>query len=152
MLAQEKAAHYRFKTSGNQSDREDFSNLRARCNLLRKNCRISHINNVEHSISRNPKYFQRHLNKNRSFGGMPNVMHLGDKQVSTNQEIVNLFADNYAAVHETNILHGFKPLNSSTLDVSNVEIALSEVFERVSAINCNKDPGPDGIPPSFFKN
>ena len=63
-----------------------------------------------------------------------------------------MFAEYFSTVYSNNYLniptHEF---STSTVHIPNHHILISDIFTKISNLDINKGPGPDGVPPIFLK-
>ena len=85
--------------------------------------------------------------------GIPDVMKLGNKVATTNQEAADLFADYFASVYRDDELNAASyPTEEVTESIiSSLEIPMHRIHDKLRTLDSNKATGPDGLPPFFFK-
>jgi hypothetical protein len=80
-------------------------------------------------------------------------MHLANVTVDTGTSIANLFADYFRFVYiaSTPVAHSDCERDGPT-DISALAISILDIKLRLAALDVNKGPGDDSIPPIFIKN
>lgn len=111
---------------------------------------------MESRIANNPKSFWIFFNAKRRTNGIPKSMIHGQLSAYDEQEVANLFGRYFSSVYNDDI----EPEVSSdvfnnireVVNIGTMHLEVSEVLEALSDLDSNKGPGPDLLPPSFFRN
>ena len=157
-IFKKKEAHRQYKISGTIDCYEAFSCLRSLCKAQAQQCYEQYIGDVEQSISGNPKYFWNYIRGKNRDQGLPNTMRYVDTISSDVSEIANLFADHFASVYVKGSSPTLRldfdtlPFAHSNISIGNFYVEISSVLDRLSGIDLNKGPGPDGLTAFFLKN
>lgn len=151
-IVQKKGAHRRFQTTGFQSDYLEFSTLRAECRRLTKIAYKEYVYSTELALQSNVRKFWDFVNSKREQAGIPNELEYNGMKGTTGIEIANLFAEYFNTVYSS--AKGDLTKIAISINTNNIavpSISISEIFIKLSALDTNKGPGPDGIPPSLLK-
>ena len=78
-------------------------------------------------------------------------MHFEDIRSATGKDIVNLFAEYFFKIYSDRdyALHDSLPLGN--INLSQFDISISSIYEGLSTLDVNKEPGSNGLPPFFIK-
>lgn len=148
------AAHRKYKASKLHSDYVIFSNFRKQCKQLINKCNSDHIINTQKNLISNPKYFWNYVNMSRNNSDIPVSVHLSGKTFNNHSEAANAFSDWFASVYEKPISFNDSTLSNiiDCVNVSMLDISVSEVFDSLTLLNCASSSGPDSIPPILLHN
>lgn len=151
LIITKQKVHAKFKKNGQHSDYLEFSRLRSLCKKLSKDCYNGYVNQTEHNIIQDPKSFWKFINAKRNTDNIPYEMHYNNEKCDTGPQIANLFAEYYSSIYCDK--HCDIPSQTSTnnISISNINFEISDIYIRLSELDCNKGPGPDGIPPSLLR-
>lgn len=153
LIAEKKVAHKQYKKSNNELDYLKFSQLRHRCNEMSNLCYTNYINNINLSLTSDPKLFWKYLNDKRSSYSLPDKMFYDDEEAFNGKEIVGLFANYFATVYSDN-----QPINQATsvecnhLIITCPSLSIHNIFEKLTKIPNKLTVGPDGIPNVLLKS
>ena len=78
-------------------------------------------------------------------------MHFGDIRSTAGDDIVNLFAEYFSKMYSDRDYAVQDTLASGDANLSKFEISISSIYEKLSTLDINKGPGPDGLPPLLLK-
>ncbi len=137
--------HCKYRQSYSNVDYIRFSEIRKQCKDLSILCYNDYITKTENNISGNAKYFWRFVNECRKSNELPNYMTYNNKKLQTGQDIANGFSDYFSTVYTNETLpsqHFSSPNNRSC----SFSISLEEILSKISSLENNPNPGPDGIP------
>lgn len=151
-IINKKIAHKRYKTTHSQVDYREFSRLRGLCRELTRNCYNAYIVTTEQSIFSNLKQFWSFVNNKRNNNHYPSEFTYENRKSCTGQDIANMFADYFATVYSKNTRNTFSDeISINNLYISNHNILISQIYTKLSSLDINKGPGPDGLPAIFLK-
>ena len=152
-IINKKIAHKRYKSSRSMEDYREFSRLRALCGRLTRECYTGYVHTTEQSLFSNLKKFWSFVNSKRKCNEYPNEFTYENRKSCSGQEIVNMFADYFATVYSTDS-YDASPCEVSTTNIFIPEyrIPISAIYTKLSSLDINKGPGPDGIPPILLKS
>ncbi|XP_046679813.1 uncharacterized protein LOC124367205 [Homalodisca vitripennis] len=151
LIIEKKAAHKRFKTSGNFLNREIFLRLCWRCKYLASDCHRNYISKIEESIPHNIKSFWAHVNNLKCNSSMPLEMGLNGSVAGDSSSICNLFAQHFSSVFSNPAIDipSFDFGWNSTL--SRITLSATDVQRALEDLDHSKGTGPDEIPPAILK-
>ena len=95
--------------------------------------------------------FWKFVNGRKGKSCIPAVMHFGDIRSTTGEDIVNLFAEYFSKMYSDRDYAVQDTLASGDANLSKFEISISSIYEKLSTLDINKGPGPDGLPPLLLK-
>jgi len=98
LIFSKKIAHKIYKQLPNRCNYNTFSNLRAQCKIKNKLEYVNYIQKAQNSVSNNPKYFWKFVNKNRSNTSSPSVMFYDNTNFSGGDVISNCFSQYFSSV------------------------------------------------------
>ena len=145
-----KLAHFNYKNSYRYSDYLLFNQLRTRCKLLSSICWKNYTSKSERAISENVKSFWSFTNSLRGINHLPTHIYHNNSVIDDDSMIANCFANFFESVYVSNVETDFAVDCESVIDISNIDISISEVFERITKLQLNSLAGTDNIPPLFF--
>ncbi|KAL0871522.1 hypothetical protein ABMA27_005236 [Loxostege sticticalis] len=149
-------AWIRWKKFGNQVDYENFSYYRA---LFKQRCKQSfdkYITSVEDNITKNIKHFWTYISNLKAKSEIPHTMHYLKQKSDDPETICNMFSDFFLSVFEpaSPSLQQWQP-PSITSDhdilISSMHFSETQIIGELKKLDTSKGPGPDGLPPLFFK-
>lgn len=156
LIEKKKSAHAAYKRTGSMSCHQKFVSLRSTCKQLSRRDYAVFMKNSEAEISHDSSHFWKHVKDLKSSKGLPGEMQFGDLVSGDSLEISNYFADFFSSNYSDPNLMIPPPVEDSTdfsqLNLCNVTLTLSEVFEALEKIDLKKSPGPDGIPPILINS
>lgn len=153
LVLQKKEAHKKYKNSNDPDDYSTFSRLRAQCKTLSRSCHAGFIREVEGSLCNNIKSFWSFINSKKKDPGLPKVMHLNEISSTNGSDIANLFAANFSSVFSSKSNSEFKASEDiNNINLNNFYISISSIYIKLSALDINSGPGPDGVPPSLLRH
>lgn len=149
-------AWIKWKVYNNISDYEQFSLFRRRFNKECYLCHSNYIKTVEQNVNKNLKHFWGYVDSKRSNSGIPSNIKYKNTSSSDPRDICKLFSNYFQSVYEplTLDIHKWQPpssFNDNSDIINNINIKPSKVYRELRSLDPSKGPGPDGIPPSFFK-
>ena len=145
-----KLAHFNYKNSYRYSDYLLFNQLRTRCKLLSSICWKNYTSKTERAISENVKSFWSFMNSLRGINHLPTHIYHNNSVIDDDSMIANCFANFFESVYVSNVETDFAVDCESVIDISNIDISISEVFECITKLQLNSLAGTDNIPPLFF--
>ncbi|CAH2084309.1 unnamed protein product [Euphydryas editha] len=91
-----------------------------------------------------------------SKSGIPNVMFYNDKVSDDPEGICELFSDFFRSSFEnqqqlSDVDFSDSSINPKSEIISNISLSEDSIIKELKSLNITKGPGPDGIPPFFFK-
>lgn len=151
-IIQKKIAHKKYMNSGSYVDYNNFSMIRANCKILKSQCYQGYIALTESSLRVNIRNFWKFVNIKKKNFDIPSEMYYNDIKGSSGGEIVNLFAEYFSQMYTHETVDIFNNIDSiGDLNLSRCNISISDIYEKLSALDINKGPGPDGLPPYLLK-
>lgn len=110
-----------------------------------------YIEEISHDINKNDnKKFWQYI-KSKSKNSSRAIYSYNNKSIDCPEEIVNSFADNFKNVY-SRIPSTYHVDMDGPQDYQLDELTEDEILNEISSIPVNKPPGPDNIPPMFWKN
>jgi hypothetical protein len=129
-----------------------YKKLRTKYHDLHRHCYSAYLRSIETGIKTDPKSFFSFANHKRKITGFPKSMKLGDKSADGSENCSELFADYFESVYtedDNSRIPEIPSLGDSGLN--SLQFNLSDIEAALNAIDANKGPGEDGIPPQFVK-
>lgn len=154
-----KKAHKKFKRTRSINDYLMFSEIRKRVRSETVKSHNLYIENVESSITRDPKFFWSYANSARKKYSTPTLVFLNDEQGNNIKESSNLFAKHFSSVYVGGCDPPFSPVSdlndqthNSFLNLGHCFIAEDSINSRLKSLDAAKGAGPDTIPPIFLRS
>ena len=164
LMAKNKA-RARFKRTGLVADYDVYSRLRAEAKLIQEQAYKDYIDGVQLSCVQNPRYFwsySKSLKQNNTF---PATLKLNSQASSDPSGICDLFRSHFTSAQSL-LLPSIRPPDSPSTSgavgsrrshprsdiIPCPSFRLSEICEMLSALDKNKNGGPDGLPNIFLVN
>ena len=147
--------HKELKRHKTQHCQDCIKQYRAKCKTLIHNGYLKYLNEIQSSISSNPKKFWTYVQTKKGRSRVPPLMKYDDKELSTPLEIVNSFGLFFNSVYVTSN----PSYASSTVfyDLSNLTINIEQVTEEeiLQSLKKCKDSltaGVDNVPSFLLKD
>lgn len=123
---------------------------------MSKKCYNNYIESVEKGLRQDVNMFWKFVNSRKCKTGILNDMVYGNKRSDDPHKICNLFSNYFGSVCEESYSNEFNfynlpPAHPNCEIISNISISLGDVTKILKSLDMTKGPGPDGIPPLFFK-
>ncbi|KAJ0178985.1 hypothetical protein K1T71_005760 [Dendrolimus kikuchii] len=159
IIREKSKLHSRWKRFGNPRDYYEYSMLRDRQTHIIKKCYNNFINSSSKLIQHSPKYFWKYVKSKRGGSNYPNKFNLGKENFSDGQSICSAFNRFFKSVfiHPTSPISNITPRtqgrntnNHNFESISNLNVNEELVLQLLKALDKNKGPGADGIPPMFL--
>lgn len=99
LIKQKKRQHKLFKSSGNNDDYETFSALRKKCKIMSKLCYKKHVERIQTSITKNPKYFWSFIKNKQKCNVVPRNITDGINIAKNMDDTVNIFKSYFESVY-----------------------------------------------------
>ena len=145
--------HKKYKQTRSVTDYREFSRLRQLSKRLTQECYTQYVHCTEAAISSNIKKFWSFVNHKRKNSSFPSSLKYLDRTGCSGEEIANMFADYFSTVYSHHIVNvSTHKLSSSDTHIPHLDIRISDIFTKLSSLDANKGPGPDGVPTLFYKN
>lgn len=151
-------AWIKWKKYKNQSHYEQFSYYRTLFKTQSKECyRKYNMESVEDNIKLDIKHFWKYMSNRKAKPKIPSTMQYLNQRSSDPETICNWFSDFFESVFEPSSasFSQWQPpndFNSSTNDtISDLYFTENEILKELKQLDVLKGPGPDGLPPLFFK-
>lgn len=152
LVIRKKILHKQFKSSLSHADYVRFCAARRNCKTLTQQCHANYINTIEDTIPSNIKSFWSYINSLKHASSLPPTMFLDTAEASDAKAKCNLFAQHFSSVFEVRDVPA--PAIDHTLNtqsISRITFSALDVQHKLEALDSNKGPGPDGIPPAILK-
>ena len=151
-IIKKKKAHKKYLISRSLRYYNEFSMIRANCKTLKKQCYHTYITLTESSLRVNIKNFWKYVNSRKGNSNIPAEMYYNNIRCASGGEIVNLFAEYFSEMYtDRNFNVSESVLSLGDVNLSHCSISLSAIYEKLSTLDINKGPGPDGIPPLLIR-
>ena len=148
-----KEMHKKYKQTRSVTDYREFSRLRQLSKRLTQECYTQYVHCTEAAISSNIKKFWSFVNHKRKNSSFPSSLKYLDRTGCSGEEIANMFADYFSTVYSHHIVNvSTHKLSSSDTHIPHLDIRISDIFTKLSSLDANKGPGPDGVPTLFKQN
>lgn len=149
-------AWIKWKIYKNISDYEQFTLYRRRFNRECIQSYRNYIKTAEQNIRKNPKFFWKYVAGKRGNSGIPSSVYYKNVSTSDPLEICKLFSHFFQSVYEPSTFDINKwvqpeSYNNSSEIINDIHISSSKILNALKSLDISKGPGPDGIPPLFFK-
>lgn len=147
--------HCRYKKYSNPMDFLTYRMLRDRCDKMMLDC-LSYIKTeAKNQIRKDPKYFWTFIKSMRcNSSEIPDEMFFNSLNVQGGQKISDLFSEyfhsTYLARRSTNPTGLVDPVVCHR-SIGSCKLSTSDILKSLLALDTNKGPGPDLIPPVFLK-
>lgn len=92
------------------------------------------------------------MNSNKSPNTSPIVIHYYDQDVVNPCDVANSFATHFESVYTSDATQSLPLTTAHNLDVGCLAVGISEIFDKLNALNVTKGSGDDGLPLLFFKS
>lgn len=147
----------KWKKFKNESDYDVFSHYRA---IFKKNCELcyhKYMESVEDNISKNIKHFWTYMSNRKAKPEIPSTMQYKNNKSSDPVGICNLFSDFFLSVFEpsSTSLSQWQPppptFSENSTYLTNLQFSESSILKELKLLDTSKGPGPDSLPPIFFK-
>lgn len=103
-------------------------------------------------MSNNTKCFWKYLkNKRKNNHNLPQQMTYDERTANSGPEICQLFSEYFKSVYVLEQSQDYNPHSNSIIEDYYL-IEENEIMSVINNLECQKGPGPDGIPPTFIKN
>lgn len=163
-VALKKKLHCNYKESPSEYTYNEFKLQRARCKKLTHSKYTTYLDRIETEIKLNPKKFWNFVDlKNSKNRNIPDSVYLEDIKSNNGQDTVDLFADHFKQIYNSNSEQTFSNSKQSndndngqgecfnftplhTIHISEIEIKLA-----IEKLNNKLGMGPDRIPVKFIK-
>lgn len=146
--------HKKFKVYKNKSDYDLFKNLRTLSKYLMVRDFHNYLDQVEQKLSQDSTEFFKFISHKKKHGKFPSQMKNDNVEVSSSEDIANLFAQFFSGAFEssTNNHDNINEVQNLYNSMYLSEITLNEIAveKALNALNPDKGPGPDDIPPLFL--
>lgn len=114
------------------------------------------VSSVQTRIMRNVRVFWSYVRSKRSGTGFPGHMHYDGRKSDNLNDIVALFAEFFLSVYsdgggDVDCGNYYDYYIESDVNLSRIEFGSDKVFDKLVNLDCGKGPGPDGIPPLFYR-
>lgn len=147
-----KSVHKQFKMTLNPNLWSEFRRLRRICRELTSICYNNFINNVDNSLSSNPRSFWKYVSSLKSHNNLsPNKFSYNDKTAEDPVEVSNLFAAFFSSIFKSPQNHPPTYESKAGDSISSWYISAQDVQRKCEAVDSSKGAGPDGIPPMVIK-
>lgn len=114
-----------------------------------------YIESLQSNFRRDPSSFWTYINKRKSSAKIPADVTYRSQCSYTPVGTANLFADFFRSVHNDNppalSQEYLNRLPTYNLRLPQVMFTSDDILKALSTIDASKGPGPDQIPPAFFK-
>lgn len=156
LIFKKKAAHKKFKMSGNQCDYNTFSNLRSDCRKYASECYENYIKHIECTMQSKDSFWQ-FINSKRQSHELPVSMTYNNQTADSTENILNFFMEHFSSVYNNdddyNNNNNFVSDNVKLpITLNSCDISTLDVFNAISDLKRNLGYGPDGITVKFLKN
>jgi hypothetical protein len=155
LLGKKRAYHAKWKLHRNKRDYKKFSQFRKEAKESVDNDFITHNRSAETDIKTNPKSFWKFVNEKKSNGaGVSEYVKLGDKIAFNKQDAANLFAEQFSGVYESSTSETIDENTSQEVPAATwteLFIPMHTIYDKLSSLDVKKAPGPDKLPPIFFR-
>ena len=152
-IIDKKESHKKYIQTRSLVDYNKFSLLRAQCKHLKKQCYQDYVALTESSLSESVKNFWRFVDGKKGKCNVPAVMHYNNISSCSGMEIVNLFAEYFSATYsDGNCFLQDVNLPGGDINLSQYSIPILAIYEKLSKLDINKGPGPDGLSPYLIKH
>lgn len=139
-----------YKKSNRGTDYLKFSELRAKCKKMIKQCHREHISSVQQNMRTNIKLFWKYTKDKKQTNTYPSELKYGDEIADTSQGCCELFAKYFrASFPSDNNVDSYDQGGERELIYSIFEEA--EIRDILLRLDENKNGGPDGIPNLLLK-
>lgn len=152
LISNKKAAHKKYKQSGNTEDYNNFSTIRNSCKIESQTCYNDYISTIEESIHNNPKFFWKFVNDLKQNKDLPRTMCLDDTVSSDPHEIVEMFKSNFSKIYKPSNPKNVTIEYIHDVDVSDCIFSVEEVMTGLQALSEKNDEPPDCIPSVFLRH
>ncbi|XP_046659151.1 uncharacterized protein LOC124353261 [Homalodisca vitripennis] len=146
-----KKLHRSYKQFPTDRKYMEFQKVRTQCKLLSKACYSNYINQVDSSLQTNIKAFWGHFNRTKKHAQAPPKIFLNDKSTEKPEMMWSLFSEFFASVYQSTTSTPSDYDFNTNLSLGGCHVTCEEVETRLSRLDENKGPGPDGIPPAILK-
>lgn len=151
LVINKKIAHRIYKRTRRHEDYIRFSGLRRTCCLLAKQCHSAYISKLNETIPDNIKVFWSHVKNQRKNTGLPSRMYLDDVVTHDPSEMCSLFARFFASVYRLPQRPPGTYEIQCNSNLASCYVSCVEMEKKLEALDPNKGPGPDSIPPKLLK-
>ena len=153
LIGEKKRAHALYKSSGMRCGYPEFRALRSRCKLVSNLLYQGFIDRVQANLQTNIKAFWNFANADRAVRGIPERVFLEGRHAEDREQIADLFASHFKSVYSSEpSITAPCVVSGSDVSLSSVSVSLADVFEGLRALDTNKGPGPDGVPPMLLRS
>lgn len=159
LIIKKKLAHKKFKLFSSHDNYVEFSRLRKESKILISKSYSQHIFNIENNIQTNIKHFWNYIKSLKKSGcNVPDTVKFNNITSTNTQENVQLFADFFSSVFESDLSNLIVPnqlpsiSSNNILNLSSWYISKSEIYEYLNTLDSHSATGPDGVPSSFLKS
>ncbi|KAF0682281.1 Reverse transcriptase domain-containing protein, partial [Aphis craccivora] len=152
LIKQKKRQHKLFKSSGNNDDYETFSALRKKCKIMSKLCYKKHVERIQTSITKNPKYFWSFIKNKQKCNVVPRNITDGINIAKNMDDTVNIFKSYFESVYSqpnNNVSH-IRCYNTD-INFSTCQLTIIEIFDTLRNLSYKTKSGPDQIPEIIYK-
>lgn len=152
-ILRKKAAHKKFRQSGDVSDYITFSDTRKECKILAEKCKKDNIKNLEDSMS-DSRHFWSYVHSKYKHYDLPNGMSYNDIESDEPRIILDLFKQHFCGSYVDNDcdITNLSLNYTKTVDINSCDIGIMDVFHKIEKLNMKLSSGPDDISPCFIYN
>ena len=119
-----------------------------------KKSRISRRTQKMHSLTYDGdiKKFWDYVSSRRNDSSFPSEMFYNDKHCKSGPDLPNLFAEYFRTVYSTSNSSVSNSNSYNSINISDFQIEISTMFDKIIGSKIYKEPGPDGISPCVLKS
>jgi hypothetical protein len=147
--------HQKWKWTKDKADYDAFSFYRKKSDESEELDYENYNRDAEIDIKENPKAFWKHVNSRKDTGaGVADYITLDDKVAYTKSDATELFALQFSRVYgniSSTDTNNIDQVQRSVDSWSSMFIPMSTIYDKLSSLDVSKAPGPDKIPPLFFR-
>ena len=150
LIKLKKHQHCTWKCTRSETDRIEFSRIRAQCIRSSRLAYKEYLARTESGLSRDARSFWKFVQNMSKDNSMPRSMTHGLAVAHSDRDIANLFSEHFGSVYSTSSLADFDYSDVSPFE--NLPVVTTQDVESLCAdLDGNANPGPDGLPALFIK-